>query len=318
MTLWLGCRWPGCESLPPPPGGVDWRAHYRGHRSFPIPLGEAAVSGQGVAVVDVGDFAAVQAVHSLQGRWLVIAVVPPLAAGSDDYDVRVQTEARIYGGLRDLELTAVARPEHVNSVFIVDVPGRQASVPQCERMAKAVWSLWPQWDIDHGEAAPWPRVCRTLNLWPGSDTAEAAGEAGWQRHRVSADGAPPPAGAIAVANESRNPAVAPPLLFHSGDEWLAIGRPCALSQFPITRITFESAGLAFGPTEATWPEPGAPGLESARRFLAVGCPQRVSASLDSYLDALSGSQAPVGARATEGLPEYVRRWLGAVRGGRGV
>jgi hypothetical protein len=303
--IWLGWRWPEATAAPTP-AGASWRAHYAAHASFPEPRRGKAVAGAGVLVVDASDFPAVQAVHAYRGDWIVIAVVPDQSGRGEDYEVRLQTEARIYGGLRDLEIAAVAGEDGPRTVFIVDVPGSEPDPARLTLMAKAVLELRETWDIARpGAVGRWPARCRMLNM-----TGDGEGGGPWRRYAPPATGEAPDPGSVVVQGQARFPASQPPLLFQSDGHWLAVGRPHRLADFPAARIYYESARMVFGAGEGAWPEPGDPDENGLRRFLEARTPpDRSVAGPADYLDDLAGrtrtAPEPDGA-----LPPYVLRWLG--------
>lgn len=304
----LGRRW--AESAPLSDAG-DWRAHYARHASFPAPARGEPVAGGGVAIVDASDFAAVQTAHSYTDGWTLLAFLPDLHGIVEDYDKRVVLEALVYGGLRDLELSIIADPGEAPSrtLFIVDTPGREPSVTELRTLAEAVVGLRDQWRSASPVGGAWPPVCRHINIWRAADEG---GPSAWTRYRAPSDGSDAEHGAAIVSTTARRRTSAPSLVFRSGDDWLAIGRPETLADFVVCHNCYQSARLVLGDRPPAWPEPAVADPGPARRFLnKLAGPVRDEGPGDGdVLAVLAASNAPARPSLPPDLPLYVRRWLG--------
>lgn len=320
--VFLGRRWSRSAPLPEP---VDRRTaldHYANHRSFPVPPGQPSANGSGVLVVDTSDYSAVMAAHSYGGDWLVIAFLPDVCARQEDYQVRLVTETLVYGGLRDLELAAVAGAGGIRCVFVVDTPGRENTESEFQEMVEALLALREEWDQEPLHPSPWPAVCRGLSVWSGTGGGDPTGEPGppdgvWVRSLPSSSGEPLPRGAQNACREPRMLIPAVPLLFRNGPKWLAIGRPQPLSEFLVSRVYYQSARNVLGEPEPMWPEPGDPSPGPRRNYLEslTKAPSKKGRGPDAYLRLIERHSRNLRGPLPADTPAYIRRWLGFPDGG---
>lgn len=316
--VFLGRRWSRSAPLPEPAGRRAALDYYAEHRSFPAPPSPQSNSGSGVLVVDTSDFSAVQAAHAYRGDWLVIAFMPDVCARQEDYEVRLVTETLIYGGLRDLELAAVAGQDGIKCVFVVDTPGREYPEPILHDLAGAILSLRDVWDQEPLRPSPWPAVCRGLSMWidegddVGSDQASSDDGEGWVRCIPPSTGEPPPLGIQVVSREPRMLTSRTPLFFQDQRRWLAIGRSQGLSDFLVSRVYYQSARNVLNEPDSAWPEPGDPSLGPRRRYLETltSSPKNKGKGPEGYLQQLEGMTNRLQAPLPPETPVYVRRWLG--------
>lgn len=311
QVVFLGSRWPEGAPVAVEGGLSDWLDHYAAHAGFPVPAGSGPTrTGSGTMVVDATDFAAVQTSHSYGGDWLILACLPDVYGIRDQYEVRLRQEALAYGGLRDLELRAVARPAETRAVFVLDTPGREADFGELAFLAQSLWDLRDALTEPLRPSPRWPAKCRTVGV-DGHDAGRGDADTRWERIPPPLPGELLPAPARRARPQARLAVGAEETIFRCCDAWLAVGRALPLSAFLVSGIYYQSLCAVAGCPEPAWPEPGDPRAEAVQRFVARFADKRRAPRRpgDVFTDLARRSvEAPV--KLPPGLPRHVLAWLG--------
>ncbi|MBU8922642.1 MAG: hypothetical protein KOO63_12560 [Bacteroidales bacterium] len=320
QIVFLGRHWPETAELVSSSGRRVWMDHYASHKSFPVPGAGKGRNGRGVIIVDCSDFEAVQASHSYEGEWLIVAYLPDVYSMNVEYETRLLTEARIYGGLRDLELRVVGRADASGTLFVLDNPGGFYSQEMIVRMAETVWILNDKLEEPLQRLSRWPECCRTLGIYQPEDKkskVESDDTASWERIPPVTPGEEYPEEVRRAMSPARLKVPSEETVFHAGNQWLSIGVARTLSDFTISGIYYESFKRVLNDPLPAWPEPGDTGADPRKGFMkkygktVKNRPQ----VLDKYFDSLARRTAPDRADISGKMPEFVMRWLGLSENG---
>jgi len=219
--------------------------------------------------------------------------------------------------LRDLELRAVAHPDEIRAVFVLDTPGWEADEEELLLLARAAWELRESLEEPLRSSPRWPARCRTLGVSREEDAGDS-GPAVWERVPQPAPGDVLPPAADLAAGNVRLASPSEATMYRAGETWLAVGRPRPLADFLACAIYYQSLLVMTGKAEPAWPEPGDSDPGAPARFLArIGKkPRAKTGSGGDYFASLLKRAKKPPVKIPADLPDHVRAWLGQNKPGR--